>query len=64
MDTKAAQINDAWIVDNGCAQHVCNNAMGFVKMDKYDGPPFRSVDTSMAPSGIGVTNFCAMAVDS
>jgi hypothetical protein len=25
-------------------------------MDKYDGPPLRSVDTSTAPSGIGVAN--------
>jgi hypothetical protein len=46
-------IRDAWIVDSGCAQHVCNNASRFVKIDKYDGPPLRSVDTSTAPSGIG-----------
>lgn len=56
MVTKSASINDAWIVDSGCAQHVCNNATRFVKMDKYDGPPLRSVDTSTAPSGIGIAN--------
>jgi hypothetical protein len=56
MVTKAPSIRDAWIVDSGCAQHVCNNASRFVKMDKYDGPPLRSVDTSTAPSGIGVAN--------
>ncbi|OKP10343.1 hypothetical protein PENSUB_4232, partial [Penicillium subrubescens] len=56
MVTKALSIRDAWIVDSGCAQHVCNNASRFVKMDKYDGPPLRSVDTSTAPSGIGVAN--------
>jgi hypothetical protein len=56
MATKALSISDAWIVDSGCAQHVCNNALRFVKMDKYDGPPLRSVDTSTAPSGIGVAN--------
>lgn len=56
MATKTLSIRDAWIVDSGCAQHVCNNASRFVKMDKYDGPPLRSVDTSTAPSGIGVAN--------
>jgi len=56
MVTKSASISDAWIVDSGCAQHVCNNATRFVKMDKYNGPPLRSVDTSTAPSGIGMAN--------
>jgi hypothetical protein len=56
MVTKALSIRDAWIVDSGCAQHVCNNASRFVKMDQYNGPPLRSVDTSTAPSGIGVAN--------
>jgi hypothetical protein len=56
MATKTLSIRDAWIVDSGCAQHICNNASRFVKMDKYDGPPLRSVDTSTAPSGVGVAN--------
>jgi hypothetical protein len=56
MVTKSASISDAWIADSGCAQHVCNNATRFVKMDKYNGSPLRSVDTSTAPSGIGMAN--------
>lgn len=53
-------IHDAWIVDSGCAQHVCNNASRFVEMDKYRGPPLRSVDTSTAPSGVAPSMSCAM----
>ncbi|KAJ5283470.1 hypothetical protein N7505_001450 [Penicillium chrysogenum] len=56
MATKSLSIRDAWIVDSGCAQHVCNNASRFVKMDKYHGPPLRSVDTSTTPSGVGTAN--------
>ena len=56
MATKTLSIRDAWIVDSGCAQHVCNNASRFVKMAKYHGPPLRSVDTSTAPSGVGTVN--------
>ncbi|KAJ5473962.1 hypothetical protein N7475_003528 [Penicillium sp. IBT 31633x] len=56
MATKTLSIRDAWIVDSGCAQHVCNNASRFVKMDKYHGPPLRSVDTSTTPSGVGTVN--------
>ncbi|KAJ5111782.1 hypothetical protein NUU61_001412 [Penicillium alfredii] len=56
MATKSLSIRDAWIVDSGCAQHVCNNASRFVNMDEYNGPPLRSVDTSTTPSGVGVAN--------
>ncbi|KAJ5543823.1 hypothetical protein N7513_003404 [Penicillium frequentans] len=56
MVTKTLSIRDAWIVDSGCAQHVCNNASKFVQMNKYHGPPLRSVDTSIAPSGVGTVN--------
>jgi hypothetical protein len=56
MATKTLSICDAWIVDSGCAQHVCNNASRFVEMDKYHGPPLRSVDTSTTPSGVGTIN--------
>jgi hypothetical protein len=35
MATKTLSIRDAWIIDSGCAQHVCNNASRFVKVDKY-----------------------------
>lgn len=56
MATKPLSIRDAWVVDSGCAQHVSNTASRFVKMDKYDGPPLRSVDTSTSTSGIGVAN--------
>lgn len=54
--TKTPSIRDAWIVDSGCAQHVCNNTARFVQMDKYYGPPLRSVDASTAPSGVGTVN--------
>jgi hypothetical protein len=30
MATKALPIRDAWIVDSGCAQHVCNSASRFI----------------------------------
>jgi hypothetical protein len=56
MATKTLPIRDAWIVDSGCAQHVCNNASRFVQMEKYHGPPLRSVDASTAPSGVGTIN--------
>ena len=56
MASKTLPIRDAWIVDSGCAQHVCNNTSRFVQMDKYHGPPLRSVDTSTAPSGVGTVN--------
>jgi hypothetical protein len=56
MATKTLPIRDAWIVDSGCAQHVCNSASRFVQMDKYHGTPLRSVDTSTTPSGVGTVN--------
>ncbi|KAJ5654904.1 hypothetical protein N7490_001907 [Penicillium lividum] len=56
MATKTLPIRNAWIVDSGCAQHVCNNASRFIQMDKYHGPPLRSVDTSTSPSGVGTVN--------
>jgi hypothetical protein len=56
MATKTLPIRDAWIVDSGCAQHVCNTASRFIQMEKYHGPPLRSVDTSTTPSGIGTVN--------
>jgi hypothetical protein len=56
MATKTLPIRDAWIVDSGCAQHVCNSASRFIQMDKYNGPPLRSVDTSTTPSGVGTVN--------
>ncbi|KAJ5829151.1 uncharacterized protein N7525_007404 [Penicillium rubens] len=56
MATKTLSIRDAWIVDSGCAQHVCNSASKFVQMDKYHGPPLRSVDASTTPSGVGTVN--------
>jgi hypothetical protein len=56
MATKTLPIRDAWIVDSGCAQHVCNTASRFIQMEKYHGPPLRSVDTSTTPSGVGTVN--------
>ncbi|EKG09467.1 Integrase catalytic core [Macrophomina phaseolina MS6] len=56
MATKTLPIRDAWIVDSGCAQHVCNSTSRFVRMDKYHGPPLRSVDASTTPSGVGTVN--------
>ncbi|RAO71520.1 uncharacterized protein BHQ10_007532 [Talaromyces amestolkiae] len=56
MATKTLSIRDAWIVDSRCAQHICNTAAKFVHMEKYYGPPLRSVDTSTTPSGIGTVN--------
>jgi hypothetical protein len=56
MATKTLSIRDAWIIDSGCAQHVCNNASRSVKVDKYHGPPLRSVDTSTSPLGVGTVN--------
>ncbi|KAK7177988.1 hypothetical protein PSPO01_15964 [Paraphaeosphaeria sporulosa] len=51
MATSTLPLRDAWIVDSGCAQHVCNNASRFICMDKYDGPPLQSVDGSTSASG-------------
>jgi hypothetical protein len=56
MATKTLPIRDAWIVDSGCAQHVCNAASRFIQMDKYHGPPLRSVDSLTTPSGVGTVN--------
>ncbi|CRG92846.1 hypothetical protein PISL3812_09917 [Talaromyces islandicus] len=56
MATKTLSIHEAWIVDSGCAQHICNTAARFVQMEKYHGPPLRSVDTSTTPSGVGIVN--------
>jgi len=56
MATKTLPIRDAWIVDSGCAQHVCNMASRFVQMDEYHGPPLKSVDASTTPSGVGTVN--------
>lgn len=56
MATKSLPIRDAWIVDSGCAQHICNNASKFVQMNKYDGPPLRSVDATTSPTGVGTVN--------
>jgi hypothetical protein len=54
--TKSPSIHDAWIVDSGCAQHICNTTARFVQMGKYSGPPLRSVNTSTSPSGVGTVN--------
>jgi hypothetical protein len=56
MTTKTLPIRDAWIVDSGCAQHVCNSVSKFVQIDRYHGPPLRSVDSSTPPSGVGTVN--------
>ncbi|KAJ5337477.1 uncharacterized protein N7506_005499 [Penicillium brevicompactum] len=56
MAIKTPSIRDAWIVDSGCAQHVCNSASRFVQMAKYHGPSLRGIDTSTAPSGVGTVN--------
>ncbi|KAJ6047020.1 uncharacterized protein N7446_011854 [Penicillium canescens] len=56
MAIKTLSIRDAWIVDSGCAQHVCNSASRFVQMAKYHGPSLTGVDTSTAPSGVGTVN--------
>ena len=56
MAMKALSICNAWIVDSGCAQHVCNSASRFAQMAKYYGPSLRGVDTSTAPSGVGTVN--------
>lgn len=56
MATKSPSIHDAWIVDSGCAQHICNTTARFVQMEKYYGPPLRSVNTCTTPSGVGTVN--------
>jgi hypothetical protein len=56
MTAKILPIHDAWIVDSGCAQHVCNNVSKFIKLDKYHGPLLKSVNTSLIPSRIGTVN--------
>jgi hypothetical protein len=56
MITKTLSICDAWIADSGYAQHMCNNTTRFVSMDKYHGPPLRSVDNTTTPSGVGTVN--------
>lgn len=33
MATKPPSIHDVWIVDIGCAQHICNTAARFVQME-------------------------------
>ncbi|OJD25385.1 hypothetical protein ACJ73_03246 [Blastomyces percursus] len=53
MATKTLSIHDAWIVDSGCAQHVCNNRSKFVQLNNYCGPPLSCVDASTAPLGVG-----------
>jgi hypothetical protein len=30
MATKTLSIHDAWIIDSGCAQHICNTATKFI----------------------------------
>ncbi|OJZ82622.1 hypothetical protein ASPFODRAFT_210455 [Aspergillus luchuensis CBS 106.47] len=61
MATQTFTIRDAWIVDSGCAQHVCNSASRFIQMDKYHGLPLRSVDASTTPSGVGTVNILCNA---
>lgn len=61
MVTRTIPIRDAWIIDNGCAQHVCNNASKFVQMDTYHGPALRSVDAFTYPSGVGTANILCNA---
>ncbi|KAK7212007.1 hypothetical protein V2G26_019185 [Clonostachys chloroleuca] len=56
MATKTLPIRDAWIVDSGSAQHICNDTSKFVQMDVYHGPALRSVDASTSPSGVGTVN--------
>ena len=56
MATRTLPIREAWIVDTGCAQHICNNRSKFVTMGDYFGPPLKSVDGSTAPSGVGTVN--------
>ena len=56
MAAKTPSIRDAWIVDTGCAQHVCNKRSAFVQMENYRGPSLRSVDGSTPPIGIGTAN--------
>ncbi|KAK7177522.1 hypothetical protein PSPO01_16430 [Paraphaeosphaeria sporulosa] len=56
MATRTLPLQDAWIVDSGCAPHVCNNASRFVYIDKYDGPPIQSVDDSTSASGVKTVN--------
>lgn len=50
--TRTLPIRDAWIVDTGCAQHICNKRSKFVTMGDYFGPPLKSVDGSTAPTGL------------
>jgi hypothetical protein len=54
--TGTLPIRDAWIIDSGCAQHVCNNASKFVQIGTYHRPALRSVDAPTSPSGIGTIN--------
>ncbi|EDN03770.1 hypothetical protein HCAG_01635 [Histoplasma mississippiense (nom. inval.)] len=63
MATKTLSIHDAWIVDSGCAQHVCNNRSKFVQLNNYCGPPLRSVDASTAPLGVGTVNILCSVRD-
>ncbi|KAI2867915.1 hypothetical protein CBS76997_10738 [Aspergillus niger] len=61
MATQTLTVRDAWIVHSGCAQHVCNSTSRFIQMDKYHGPPLRSVDASTTPSGVGTVNILCNA---
>ncbi|OJD10622.1 hypothetical protein AJ78_08417 [Emergomyces pasteurianus Ep9510] len=63
MTTKTLSIHDAWIVDSGCAQHVCNNRSKFVQLNNYCEPPLRSVDASTAPLGVGTVNILCSVRD-
>ena len=56
MALKTFSIHNVWIVDSGCAQHICNSASRFVQIAKYHDPSLRGVDTSTAPSGMGIVN--------
>lgn len=51
MATKTVSIDDAWIINSGYTQHVCNNVTRFVHMEKYYKPPHRSVNSTMTSWG-------------
>lgn len=59
--TRTLPIRDAWIVDSGSAQHVCNDASKFMQMDVYHKPALSSVDASTSLSAVGTPNILCNA---
>jgi hypothetical protein len=56
MAIKTLPIRNAWIINSRCAQHIYNNTLKFVQLNKYHGLPLKSVNTLTTPSGVGTVN--------